>query len=166
MCSGSVKTHLTVPCVCVCHCNYCLFAALIRPASDVVGGSLPPEIMTMLPGYFFSNTYLQTLACVSKTMLLASRDPQHWRGRCFSLAETEFADPAVLRNFAHAYEVASVVRVDESRSFSSKLFVSSADIRVACPCLRNGHHTGVKCKCIFYVDIYIHLIYLLLFAFV
>jgi len=99
-----------------------LFAVLIRQASDVVGGSLPPEIMTMLPGYFFSNTYLQTLACVSKTMLLASRDPQHWRGRCLSLAETDFADPTVLRNFAHAYEVASVVRVDESRPVFQQAF--------------------------------------------
>ena len=57
-------------------------------------------------------------------MLLSCRDLQHWRGRCLSLQEAEFGEPAVVRRFMPAYDVARVVRTDAIVFFSLLLFVS------------------------------------------
>ena len=72
---------------------------------------------------FFQQVPAESGICFqSNAAFVECRDPQHWRGRCLSLQETEFGQPAVVRRFLPAYEVARVVRMDAIVCFFINLF--------------------------------------------
>ena len=81
-------------------------------AADYSGGSVPPELLALLPSFFFSLEYLQNLATCSRAMLAAAQDTGNWRGVDLHLSVPEFRSKAALRKAAQLWTEARTLSFD------------------------------------------------------
>ena len=76
---------------------------------DYHGGSFHDDILSMLPGMFFSYDYSRSLAATCKHLFMAVRSVTYWRNKTISMNVPEFDDPAKLRAMRRAYTAAGMV---------------------------------------------------------